>query len=438
MPRVPKPFVITKRNDSNTLQFTLNPSSGLPERVCADWRRRSFQDLPPELAQYRDPKTKSGKVNTSAAEAGVQALITYLKKKQEEGSARRVTAEDITVGAWVEKFTSIETSPRTGINASENRPYSVDSVENYLSYYTLYIRDDPLAILKMAELEEEDVLNYANRLSVKKNKDGRTMAGTRTYVGIIVFLRMTFRAYQSKNKRWINPFQHLKAPKYTSVKRDSLEEDEIVKLFLPGIHQNTMELAVCAAMFLSGLRRSEIYALKPDCLDWHTPKIKVNNSWQCYNKKTRVLGPTKGKKSREAPFDPILQQAIKKLWEENGQHEFVFCWRYGRTPGSSWVNRNLPLWLERAGIKLGGRKIVPHSARHSLASLMIARGVPLWYVQELLGHVDKKTTEGYLQMTGKTIRDIGEKITEAREEALQEEAQQKEANKNIIQFRKSS
>jgi len=57
-----------------------------------------------------------------------------------------------------------------------------------------------------------------------------------------------------------------------------------------------MELAVCGAMFLSGLRRSEIYALKPECLDWHTPKIKIKNAWQSYNKKSRVLGPTKGKK----------------------------------------------------------------------------------------------------------------------------------------------
>jgi len=79
---------------------------------------------------------------------------------------------------------------------------------------------------------------------------------------------------------------------------------------------------------------------------------------------------------REAPFDPILQQAIKKLWEENGRHEFVFCWKNGKTPGSSWINRNFPLWLKRAGIETDGREIVPHCSRHSLASLLEERGVP--------------------------------------------------------------
>jgi integrase/recombinase XerD len=245
---------------------------------------------------------------------------------------------------------------------------------------------------------------------------------------------MTFRAYQSKNKRWINPFQHIRAPKYNSLPRDSLQEDEVVKLFMPGIFKDTMELAGCAAMFLSGLRRSEIYALKPDCLDWHTPKIKVKNAWQNYNKKTKILGPTKSKKNRDTPFDPILQQAIKKLWEENGQQEFVFCRKNGTLPESSWINRNLPIWLRRAGIDTGGREMVPHSARHSLASLLEDRGISFRYIQELLGHSDLKTTKIYLHSTSKTIRDIGIKIADAREKT---DPEQKEEQNNIVNFRVS-
>jgi hypothetical protein len=116
MAKFPKPFVVTKRTDSKTFRLTINFTSGLPGRICAEWRRASFQDLPEELARYRMPKTKS------AAEAGAVALIAHLKKKLEDGTAHRVRVEDITVGAWIEKFTAIETSPRTGVNASRNRP----------------------------------------------------------------------------------------------------------------------------------------------------------------------------------------------------------------------------------------------------------------------------------------------------------------------------
>ena len=185
MPKLPKPFVVTKRTDSKTFRLTLNFTSGLPERVCAEWRRSSFQDLPEELSQYRTPRTKS------AAEAGAVALIAYLKKKQSEGTARGVRVEDITVGAWIEKFTAIETSPRTGVNASRNRPYSPDTVETYRGYYNAHIKGDPFALLKMAEVEEEDATEYITRLSikkitVKKDTDGRTMGGTRTFAGVII------------------------------------------------------------------------------------------------------------------------------------------------------------------------------------------------------------------------------------------------------------
>jgi integrase len=135
---------------------------------------------------------------------------------------------------------------------------------------------------------------------------------------------MVFRAYQKKHKHWFNPFQDLDPPALNSIPWDALPEDEFLKLFKPGVLQSTMELAVCACMFLSGLRRAEIAALKPDCLDWSTPKIIIKNSWQRYEKKNRALGPTKSKKVREAPFDPILQEAIKKLWEETAGMNLFF------------------------------------------------------------------------------------------------------------------
>ena len=280
----------------------------------------------------------------------------------------------------------------------------------------------------MSEVEEDDITAFTNRLSIKKLKTGTIAGGSRTFAGTVIFLRMVFREYQKKHKRWFNPFQDLDPPSLNSIPRDAMQEDEFLKLFYPGILQNTMELAVCACMFLSGLRRAEIAALKPDCLDWKTPKIMVKYSWQRYERNNRVLGPTKSKKVRDAPFDPILQEAIKKLWDENGRHEFVFSFKDGRYLKSSWIEKRFPEWLKRAGIELGGRKIVPHSSRHSLASLLEERGISLRYIQEMLGHFDLKTTRRYLHSTEKTIRVIGQKITEAR---------QQESYKNIVEFKTS-
>jgi hypothetical protein len=89
----------------------------LPRKVCLDWQRRSFQDFPDALAQYRSPKNKS------AADAGVIALIRYFNREMEANNARRIPPENVTVGDWARKFIEYETSPRTRRNASLYYPF---------------------------------------------------------------------------------------------------------------------------------------------------------------------------------------------------------------------------------------------------------------------------------------------------------------------------
>jgi len=139
------------------------------------------------------------------------------------------------------------------------------------------------------------------------------MGGTRSFVVTVAFMRMTVNEYQRINRLQTNPFQYVSKPSSDKRPWDALTEDEMLKLFMPGVLDDTMELAVCAIMFLSGLRREEVAALCPEDLDWATPQIVLKHSWQRFDSKNKVFGPTKGKKVREAPFDIILQNAIKNF-----------------------------------------------------------------------------------------------------------------------------
>ena len=138
--KVPEPYRIDERTDSETCQITLYPTSGLPRRVCDEWKRKSFLSFPDELAQYRNVKSEK------AAKSAAFALIQYLKKKLEEGP-QRTAPDNITAGEWVKKFTALETSPRTGKNASENTPYSITTLKKYLKLYRAHLKDDPLMML---------------------------------------------------------------------------------------------------------------------------------------------------------------------------------------------------------------------------------------------------------------------------------------------------
>jgi len=112
----------------------------------------------------------------------------------------------------------------------------------------------------------------------------------------------------------------------------------------------------------------------------------------------------KGKSKRSIPIPPELlpklaaakkRQAAEKLahagpWAAGNA---VFTTIDGRLVDprddyDEWVSI-----LEEAGVK----KVKPHIMRHTAATLLLAQGVDVRVVQELLGHRDIRTTQGYTQ-----------------------------------------
>jgi hypothetical protein len=234
------------------LSCTYFSLSGLPARVCREWCRKSFQDLPNELAQYRNPKNKA------AADTGAFALIQLMLND----TAKNIAPSDtIIVGGWLEKFTVMAGNPRGARNVAKNRPFSQKTIEGYECYYRVHLKNDPMMDLKMADIDESDILEFISRLAdhgrAEKTtvKDGDPpsqkvkLAGTPTFEKALKFVRMAFAEYRKTHHRWINPFQNIKPPQ--GIKKgvsDALPENEVVSLFVPGVLQDTMELAVCAAM----------------------------------------------------------------------------------------------------------------------------------------------------------------------------------------------
>jgi integrase len=67
--------------------------------------------------------------------------------------------------------------------------------------------------------------------------------------------------------------------KQEGVPRDVITAEELLKLFAPGVITDPLQRGICAAMFFAGLRRSEIFALRPEDLDWKTPRLKITHAW---------------------------------------------------------------------------------------------------------------------------------------------------------------
>lgn len=153
------------------------------------------------------------------------------------------------------------------------------------------------------------------------------------------------------------------------------------------------DIAVIELLFATGMRISELCALKPSDID-----IKSHN----------ILIYGKGAKERilqiENP-EVILaitsyQETFKKDIETCG---YFFVNRLQHKLSDQSVRFMINHYAELAGID---QHITPHMFRHSFATLLLEQDVDIRYIQRMLGHSSISTTEIYTHVSNTKQKDI--------------------------------
>lgn len=145
--------------------------------------------------------------------------------------------------------------------------------------------------------------------------------------------------------------------------------------------------AILELLYGSGLRVSEVASLTVEQLDLDGARV-------------RVLG--KGAKERRVPLSEYAIEAAR-AWVAEGRPIMVA----GSTP-ALFVNRKRKPMSPRdvramvdgyAGALLPGRRVGPHTLRHSFATHLLEGGADIRAVQELLGHSSVATTQRYTHVS---------------------------------------
>ena len=141
---------------------------------------------------------------------------------------------------------------------------------------------------------------------------------------------------------------------------------------------------LCITALLSGLRLAELLNLRWNELDFTSKVIQVKNS---------ETFTTKSRKNRIVPMSEELFRLMKGR-KENIRNEsaFVFHNKKGKPLKEQTISQQFKKYVISAGIN---DKIHFHSLRHSFATHLVKKGVPLFAIQKLLGHSTSKTTEIY-------------------------------------------
>jgi site-specific recombinase XerD len=142
--------------------------------------------------------------------------------------------------------------------------------------------------------------------------------------------------------------------------------------------------ALLMTLYGSGLRVSEVAALRPADIDSHRMLIHVR------------LG--KGAKDRMTKLSPRLLEVLREYWRAARPGKWLFpqATNPGLAMNTSSIERMVHRLARRAGI---GKTITPHTLRHSYATHLLDAGTDLRTIQVLLGHRNLKTTAIYLHVS---------------------------------------
>lgn len=141
----------------------------------------------------------------------------------------------------------------------------------------------------------------------------------------------------------------------------------------------------------TGLRLGELLGLQWKDVDFDRCVIDVRHS--------RVRGELTSPKSHRSRLVPMTTVLSSELSSQPHDHGFVFAKKNGSPHETHQASSALIRMCRRTGLD----KIGWHILRHTFASHLVMRGVPLRHVQELLGHSTITMTEKYSHLAPSSL-----------------------------------
>ncbi len=262
------------------------------------------------------------------------------------------------------------------------RGRSVKTVENYDRYLTRLFTFGKVS--KISDIDDDLVRRFRltiNRENLKKNTQNYHLIALRTFLKFLA----------KKGIKSLAP-ERIELAKVGARELDLITEAELKRL-LSGPNLSTpsglRDKALLELLFSTGLRVSELCSLDRDSIDLSRGEFTIRG---------------KGEKVRLVFLSP---EAIKYLKEyekvRKDLEEPLFVNEFGGRLTTRSVERLVKKYATKAGI---GRRVTPHTLRHSFATDLLQNGADIRSVQVMLGHANITTTQVYTHVTDRQLREI--------------------------------
>ncbi|MCP3956614.1 MAG: site-specific integrase [bacterium] len=274
------------------------------------------------------------------------------------------------------------------------RGASQRTIESYRDAFELLLHfaeehtGRPASSFALSDLDAPLILDFLDHLEQKRGNSTRTRNARLTAI-------RSFMRYAGLRDPTALPVTQrilaIPAKRFDKPVLGYLSRDEI-QAVLDAPDRSTWsghrDVVLLLTVYNSGARVSEITALRvADVL---------------LERRTSLLLHGKGRKERVVPLWPNTATHLR-AWLKRIDRSFdgpVFPNRAGKALSRSGVRQRLARAVSKATEhcpSLAGRKVSPHTLRHTTAMHLLQSGVDLTVIALLLGHEDPSTTHQYLE-----------------------------------------
>lgn len=268
--------------------------------------------------------------------------------------------------------------------------HTLDAYSRDLSLFLKHINpENSVSLCDLATLEVRDFRSFLSDRAahyINKNSMGRELSSIKNF----------FKWLDVNNIAKNPAISIISSPRKPKILPKALDVDDAFNVLIEAkdiaqsVWQGLRDKAVLTLLYGCGLRISEALALNVGDINAKSEFLRIKG---------------KGNKERIVPLLPIVWQNIaaylaKSPYSVNvGEPLFV----------GARGERLSPRIIQRQMQKLRGRiglsdTLTPHALRHSFATQLLAAGVDLRSIQELLGHSSLITTQRYTDVQTETLQ----------------------------------
>ena len=351
---------LTAYSDERNLTMAKKTNGKKRENGAGTWKERTDGLFELRLSFGRD---FNGKLIRKSFYGKTKKICRDKSKKySEQLQQKEIIHQEITLGNWIKQW----------LVTYKMNKVSEGTYQNYLYNRDIILKHD---LSKMKLLDIKPI-----HISIFFNDNHEYSASVLKKLKLI--LNGSFEAAIDNELCYQNPVRKIKLTYKKKKERDYFTSEEL------NIIYNFASIDtfgyIIETLLQTGIRSGELRALKWSDIDLNNKLLYINKSIKANGK----IGTTKSNNCRTIPIPEKLYTTLKNITPVNNY--FTKTENYLSKHGfrSKYDTFFAHLKNEYPNVRF----LSPHCCRHTYASTLLTKNVPLKYIQILLGHNDIQTT----------------------------------------------